>query len=256
MVKCRYCGAESHSHIDQCPFMRDVGTRSTSNRRRNLGFILALTSGAILLLLGMALAIGGVLKATPEGPQEGEVNWESVASFGVFMASAGLGVMIYSLSSVKQPLWMVREGRRSRSRLAVILMSFGVMTIAFNQGHIVISVILDKAIGSGTVHLLMLSVSLLLIVAGYLERPSLIFGADRWEYITRRTRIAVGVCLILAGVLSCGGGLAYALSQGTSSSVALVLWMILSGFILAIGGLGMIFPSGRWWMSRGVLEES
>jgi hypothetical protein len=256
MAKCRYCGAESHSSLD-CPFLRDFRAKEPSDRGENLRFNLQLASMLVILLLGTALTIGGSLKATLESSQEERADWEHLALFGLSMMSSALGVLIYYLAGARPPLWMVREGRRSRNRLAVVLMSFGVMAATLEIGHLILSATLDRPAGSGAAHSLVLLVTILAVVAGYLERPASVLGVDRRKPTTRRTRIATGISLLLAGILIPAVTPAYLSSQDTSPYMVVVLvqWAVLFGLVLGAGGLGIIFPSGRWWVSEGLIKE-
>jgi len=197
--------------------------------------------GGALFTIGVFLA----LRTTDLVPEDG---WKGLASFGVFVASLGIGIVSYSLFSTQTSLKEFREGKEPSSRAAAGLAAIGFSIMVFATGYVSAAYFVGFSSKWFEVLGTLLPLSIALIVVSSLRRPRFLFRKDETEMSTS-TRSVVGFSILLTGFVVQIVTLCYGYWKSPAAVLAGWVWFLLIGPFVVILGIVILWgPMGRPWI--------
>ncbi len=254
MAKCSICGTEYHSSSGTCFACGEKRDRREAARGKVPTGYLRLVPGVALLAIGVGVTFYGGNGYESGIATDYRIDWRSVAAFGVFLASTGIGAMVYPMLIGDAPAWRLREGGFSRNGLAVVTASLGAATLSFATGYLILATVLDTSAGAAWAYALAVAASMVMVTFGYAARPKILFGLDGFEEAPRRNQLMAAACLSAVGTVLEAAAIIYAFTGEEPVNAAIIGWLLVTGAILDLAAAGSIFPQGRAWVTGGVLK--
>ena len=144
---------------------------------------------------------------------------------------------------------MVREGREPENRKAGAVTSIGLGIVVLALGFILMARKLgDLSDGAIVACSLLLEISIVVALMGYLRSPSFLFSEDERLEVPRKERLISGFILIFVG----GIVMSTALVFSGQPVGRYAFFLILASLVLIAGGAMTAYgPAFRPWLSTG-----
>jgi hypothetical protein len=210
--------------------------------------------GLTVLAAGVCISAVGAWCDISGARLDYNVDWESLAAFGVFVTAAGIGFVLKAMFGPETPLWRIREGERGMDPWAVVILCLGVAAGTFEAGFLAMAVLLDFPLGSVGAHLILILVTVILVIVGYAARYRPLSRIGGSEETPRRMRLTTGVALMAMGIALQAAALFFGRGADDGLNSVYVLWMFVAGLVLELSALGAVLPQGRAWVEGGTLD--
>jgi len=215
---------------------------------------LMLALGLTVLAAGVCISAVGAWCDVSDARLDYDVDWESLAVFGMFVTAAGVGFVLKAMFGPETPLWKVREGERGMDPWAVVILCLGVAAGTFEAGFLAMAVLLDFPLGPVGTHLTLILVTAILIIVGYAARYRSLSRIGGSEETPRRMRLITGAAFMAMGITLQVAALFFGRGADEGLNSIYVLWMFAAGLVLELSGVGAVLPQGRAWVEGGTLD--